>query len=267
MYRKTAVAGYYYPEGAKELEKLIAPHLSNQVKQEFTLAIVPHGEFVYSGALLTETLSLLKFKNTAIILGTNHTGFGEDIAVWGSGAWQTPFGDIAIDEALAAEIINTTFAKADNIAHIREHSIEAVTSVLKYIKPDIKIVPITISGMPLAKLRSFADDLAPYLDDASLLVSTELDHYENEEVTDRKDFLAIEQMLIVDGKALYETVMSEGITVCGVYPLFAGLLAAKKAGADIGRLIRHLTSGAVLADKSSVVGYAGIIIAKKGVER
>jgi AmmeMemoRadiSam system protein B len=55
-------------------------------------------------------------------------------------------------------------------------------------------------------------------------------------------------------------VVSRGITMCGVAPVTAALVAALELGATSAELVMYETSGDVTGDTSSVVGYAGAII-------
>jgi AmmeMemoRadiSam system protein B len=48
--------------------------------------------------------------------------------------------------------------------------------------------------------------------------------------------------------------------MCGYAPAITMISAAKLLGAKTAKLIKYQTSGDVTGDKSSVVGYAGIII-------
>jgi AmmeMemoRadiSam system protein B len=72
--------------------------------------------------------------------------------------------------------------------------------------------------------------------------------------------MAIDRMLEIDAEGLYETVMKEKISMCGVLPATVMLAAAKILGADSARLIKYATSGEVSGDYDSVVGYAGIVV-------
>jgi len=50
------------------------------------------------------------------------------------------------------------------------------------------------------------------------------------------------------------------ISMCGYAPVAVMLSCVKELGASEGRLIAYQTSGDVTNDKTSVVGYAGIIL-------
>lgn len=251
MYRKMVASGEFYPNDPHDLENFINKYRFNGVKTNFITTLVPVCRYGNSGEIGVNTLTRLNLPDTVILTGVNHSGFGETISVWKEGSWETPLGDVAIDEKIAKEIINASTAKDDILAHVREYSIETVVPILKYIKPDIKIVPISFMGMPLAKLRAFGSDLSKFIGrngSSGLIICGDLDRSENLQVVDRNDKLLIDAILSIDGEAIYEIVMEEGANMEGVYPATACLMATYLAGGSKG------------SAASYAPGYAGIIL-------
>ena len=72
--------------------------------------------------------------------------------------------------------------------------------------------------------------------------------------------MAIERVLALDARGLWEVVMREDISMCGFGPTVAMLTAAKILGATQASLVRYATSGDVSGDRESVVGYAGMVV-------
>jgi len=93
-----------------------------------------------------------------------------------------------------------------------------------------------------------------------MLASSDLNHYENQELTLKKDQQAIDAVLARDPEGLWRVVDEEDISMCGFIPTTTMLIAAKQLGATNARLIKHATSGDINRDYSHVVGYAAIII-------
>jgi len=87
-----------------------------------------------------------------------------------------------------------------------------------------------------------------------------MNHYESDAVTRVKDGKAIERILSLDPRGLYDVVMEEEISMCGFGPTVAMLTAALKQGATRAELIKYATSGDVSGDRQMVVGYAGIVV-------
>jgi AmmeMemoRadiSam system protein B len=87
-----------------------------------------------------------------------------------------------------------------------------------------------------------------------------MSHYVSQETAREKDTLAIERILALDARGLYEVVQEEDISMCGFQPTTAAILAAKELGAGRADLIRYMTSGETSGDFDQVVGYAGLRI-------
>ena len=87
-----------------------------------------------------------------------------------------------------------------------------------------------------------------------------MNHYEPDGITRVKDFKAIDQILEMNPRGLYDTVKRENISMCGYGPTIAMLVASKIIGASKAELVKYATSGEVSGDYDQVVGYAGIVV-------
>jgi AmmeMemoRadiSam system protein B len=85
-----------------------------------------------------------------------------------------------------------------------------------------------------------------------------MSHYVSQKTAEKKDRLAIDKVLALDPRGLFETVVSERISMCGFQPTAAALVAAVALGAGTAELVRYATSGDASGDYAQVVGYAGI---------
>jgi len=147
--RKPVVAGKFYPETPIQLEKTCEAFIGEKSKDEYFKhpvgLILPHAGYVYSGKTaglgIKNALRFGKPKNI-IILGPNHTGYGESVAVWKQGTWQTPLGTLQVNEEITSKLVDNEFIFEDEMAHLYEHSIEVQLPLLQYAFGDFKIVPI-----------------------------------------------------------------------------------------------------------------------------
>ncbi|MGA1846862.1 AmmeMemoRadiSam system protein B [Deferribacter abyssi] len=262
MYRKAAVKGYFYPENSNELISFFENHTYGGEKIDGVMALVPHAGYIYSGAIAVKTISRLNIKDKILLLGPNHTGFGEKIALYPEGAWETPFGDVDVCSTLNNKLLNISYISEDIIAHVREHSLEVVLPILKYFKKNFSFSAITMMPMRYEECISLAREIYENIkdEDVLIIVSSDFNHYENAEVTEKKDMLAIQQILNLNSKKLYDTVFDNSISMCGIYPLIVGMEIAKLFKADNALLVEHTHSGVINNEFSQVVGYAGIII-------
>src|SRR5262245_59546988 len=103
MIRRPAVAGSFYPAGEESLRSELRALTRDRTPQtEAPLAlVVPHAGYIYSGRIAARTYLSGALADRIVILGPNHTGEGERIAVQAEGAWRTPLGDAPIDAPLA----------------------------------------------------------------------------------------------------------------------------------------------------------------------
>jgi AmmeMemoRadiSam system protein B/AmmeMemoRadiSam system protein A len=268
MLREPAVAGKFYPDSPGELRALIESFVDKEARQEEVIGLIsPHAGYIYSGAVAGATISRVKFKNTFIIIGPNHTGSGEPYSIMAEGKWKTPLGTVEIDSALAKKLLSeSAYLREDNLAHCYEHSLEVQIPFLQYFKPDIKIVPIILASNDRSVFKSLGHEIARVLGEikreAVILASSDMSHYEPQAKTEKKDRQAIAAILNLDGDELLKRVEEHHITMCGYGPAIVMLAAAKELGAGKAELVKYQTSGDVSGDYSAVVGYAGIIVRK-----
>jgi len=72
--------------------------------------------------------------------------------------------------------------------------------------------------------------------------------------------LAIDRILALDARGLVETVFDNDISMCGVLPTAAVVVAAAALGATRAELVAYANSGEVTGDDREVVAYAGLRI-------
>ena len=125
-------------------------------------------------------------------------------------------------------------------------------------------VPIAIGVSRYAALEALGHGMAQALKGSAgpvmIVASSDMNHYEPDDVTRVKDRKAIDQILALDPAGLYEVVRKEDISMCGYGPAVAMLTAVKELGATRAELVRYATSADTSGDHSAVVGYAGMVI-------
>jgi AmmeMemoRadiSam system protein B/AmmeMemoRadiSam system protein A len=268
MLRGPAVAGQFYPDSPAKLRSMISSFVdAGAEKEEVIGLIVPHAGYVYSGAVAGATISRIKFKDTFVIIGPNHTGYGPPFSVMTQGSWQTPLGEVQIDSELAEKLVSISeYFEEDSQAHQYEHSVEVQLPFLQYFKEDVKIVPVILASSNVEALRAAGHDLARAIGsldrDVVIMVSSDMNHYEPQGTGQRKDRKAIDAILELNEDELVKRIKEDDITMCGYAPAAVMLTAVKELGAGRAELVRYQTSGDISGDYNAVVGYAGIIIRK-----
>ncbi len=227
--------------------------------------VVPHAGYIYSGHVAGAVYGALRLPSRYILMGPRHRPPGEPLAIVSKGFWRTPLGDAKIDEALAAELKRAcTLLREDDVAHRAEHSLEVQLPFLQHCAGDFSFVPVALGTDRFAALedlgRAVAKVVAAQRDPVLIVSSSDLNHYESDALTRVKDRRAIDQILALNPRGLYDTVRREGISMCGFGPTVSLLTAARALGASRAELVRYATSGDITGDRDEVVGYAGIII-------
>ena len=266
MIRNPVVAGQFYPGAPSPLKTMIEGMVDEKaVKADVIGAVSPHAGYIYSGAVAGAVMSKIKFKDTFIIMGPNHTGRGKPVSIMTQGIWKTPLGDVEIDSELANQILVTSgHLQEDYEAHQYEHSIEVQLPFLQYFKKDIKLVPIVLAYGSGKTYKEIGKAIAKAIKDLNrevvIIASSDMTHYEPQESAQRKDNQAIEAILDLDEDELLRRVDELNISMCGYAPTVSLISAAKELGATGAELVKYQTSGDVSGDYGAVVSYAGIII-------
>ncbi|AQU06300.1 AMMECR1 domain-containing protein [Dehalococcoides mccartyi] len=266
MLRQASAAGRYYPASKEKIRSVITPmEVKGIAKERYLGAVMPHAGYPYSGGVAMAVGSRLDLPEIAIILGPSHTGIGAEYAIMASGIWQTPMGEVEIDSPLAHSIMKyCRHIKADPSAHQYEHSIEVQIPILQYFKPDIKIVPITVSFGKSETLADIGYGIASALREtgreAIIIASSDMTHYESQSDAHLKDSLALDAIIKLDAAEMLERIQANHITMCGYAPVAAMLTAVKELGAKRARVVAYQTSGDITHHLDQVVGYAGLVI-------
>jgi hypothetical protein len=266
--RHPAVAGRFYPRDPKDLREEVRSYLSQTPPQKRVHAfgcVAPHAGYMYSGHVAGAVFAALEIPELCLVMCPNHTGIGRPLAVVSEGAWETPFGDVPIDSGFAAALKQRcSLLEEDSSAHRTEHAAEVELPFLQSIQPNLKFVPIALGTSQFEALEqlgnAIADVIAEQVSRVLIVASSDMNHYESDAITRVKDQSAIEPMLRLDARALYDAVIQKRISMCGLGPAVAMLTATRKLGATCAELVKYATSGDVSGDHDLVVGYAGIIV-------
>ena len=277
--RKPSVAGSFYAGSARELRQQIESCFRHplgrgelpsvgKVEARHILGLVsPHAGYMYSGPVASHGFFQIASEGkpeVIVILGPNHHGIGAEVALSKESKWQTPLGNIEVDEEIGEHVSSASrWVKFDDQAHRWEHSIEVQLPFLQYIYGNgFRIVPITMLRQDLETSQDLGQAIATALKgkDGVIIASTDFTHYEPQSVASKKDRLALEAILNLDAEQLEKVVSAHNISMCGIGPVMTMLAVCKLLGASKARLLRYATSGDITGDYSAVVGYASVEI-------
>jgi MEMO1 family protein len=265
--RPPAVAGRFYPDDPAELTRQIASFASSaeEPPRPAFACLVPHAGYRYSGHVAGAVYARLKLPRRFLLLGPRHFPRGKPQAILSEGAWKTPLGRAEIDSELARDL-KSAYPQLceDGVAHETEHAIEVQLPFLQSLAGDFRFVPIALGPTDYVQLESLGHAIANVVrrqqDPVLIIASSDMNHYESDEITRRKDGLAIERVLALDAAGLFDVVRREEISMCGFGPAVSMLTAARLLGAARATLVRYATSGDINGDRNEVVGYAGVIV-------
>jgi len=272
--RRPAVSGMFYAGTVGELQEQIGwcykhelgpgtiPQVNNEGPRKIVAMVVPHAGYYYSGPVAAHAYKELAedgIFDTAVILGPNHTGYGDPVSVWTEGSWSTPLGEAEVDKKLAQRLLGDV-VKADERAHIHEHSIEVQLPWLQYLYGKVRIVPIAMMAQDLETARIVGKSIGKVGGNLVVIASSDLTHYEPQSIAMEKDSSVIEAIIALDEEELYERCERLGCTMCGYGPVAAAIVASKEMKSEKASLLKYATSGDTSGDFSRVVGYGSIVI-------
>lgn len=266
MIRRPVVNGTFYPDDKNSIREFLSAAVpGKQPKKTARGLILPHAGYVYSGKVAAVTASRVIATPTIVILGPNHTGTGKTFSAYSRGTWITPLGEVAVNQELAAAVLSQEGPiSEDATAHAFEHSIEVELPVLQYFFEEFTFLPICCQTASWKEYSRAAHQIYTALksrkENALIVASSDMTHYEPDAMARKKDRTAIEPILRLDEKGLLETVRKEHLTMCGIAPVSIMLILTKLLGATKAEVALYQTSGDSSGDYSSVVGYLGAII-------
>jgi MEMO1 family protein len=277
--RRAVVAGSFYEGTAEALRSQIEGCFLNQLgprklpvvnpsgKRQILGLVCPHAGYMYSGAVAANAYFSLASDgkpDVVVVLGPNHSGYGNPLSIMDRGAWRTPLGDVEIDSDVADAIAQEVgIIDVNEVAHRHEHSIEVQLPFLQYLYgSSFKFVPICFLMQDIDSAAEVGKGLAETLANrnAVVIASSDFTHYESQANVDRKDMAALKAIEKLDEKQFYQILEAQNLSACGYGPIAALMAYAKVLGAKKADLLSHKTSGDITGDRSSVVGYAALII-------
>ncbi len=279
--RLPAVAGSFYPDNEGELRTQIhqcflhplgpraIPSIPAEKNENLVGLIVPHAGYTYSGPVAAHSyfqLGISGPRQSVVILGPNHSGYGSGVSANTSGEWSTPLGEVSVDSLLGERIVkNSGLIDVEDQSHRSEHSIEVQLPFLQFIYPrQFRFVPVCMMLQDLETSKDVGDAVARAVQDtgAVLLASSDWTHYEPQEKAAAKDKAALEGVVAMDPERFHRTIEENRVSACGYGPVTAMIHASKILGAKKAELLSYHTSGDVTGEKDAVVGYAAVMLMK-----
>jgi AmmeMemoRadiSam system protein B len=279
--RRAIFAGSWYPSSAAECEIEIAAFLAEGKKMQHPTrermgGIVPHAGWFFSGSIACNVINCLKSDDPPdvfVVFGM-HLHPKSPCYMMTEGAWETPFGEIQVEEQMARELTKQfPFSIESPNNFQQDNTIELQLPFIKYFFNDVKIVA---AGVPPDKnsleIGRAVVEIGKRLDlKIKVIGSTDLTHYGRnygfvskgsgqkavDWVREENDRRIIDTMLAMDAeKVISEALVSQNACCAGAAA--TAIETAKHLGAQKAQAIAYATS----YDKNpadSFVGYVGVV--------
>ncbi len=277
--KRPSFAGSFYPADRLSLQALVDTSLKEAEKDAAPLPSVPfaimapHAGYVYSGKVAAYAYNSIRGKGfkTVILLGPSHREALSGIALYPSGAWETPLGKVQVDRAMGRRLASMCPGIRENTGIFsREHSLEVQLPFLQRTLEDFRIVPLLVGSMEERGYQAFADALKNVLKQGKgkvlIVVSTDMSHYHPYSDAVRMDSSTLELV----GQLKYEP-LAKGIRegtneLCGAPGAITALMVTEKLGGEA-RVLNYANSGDTAGDRSRVVGYGAVAFFKPGKKK
>ncbi len=286
--RKPIVAGQFYPGRSDHCREQITEILESlplrqDLPSTIVAGIVPHAGWTFSGRTAAMVFGAIKqihqHVDTYVIFGAAHGYYGKKPAVYNKGCWETPLGQIAVDEELAEAVLDAGPADGNCNAHRTEHSIEVQIPFVQFLFPEARILPVITPPSELAITlgQNIGSLIARQKQKIVCIGSTDLTHYGPrygftpmgigttalewaERVNDRQ---FIDRALRLEPQALLDGAM-ENYYACGPGAAAATIACAKTLGVEKGILLEHTNSNQVMLQQfgeagDDSVGYTAMV--------
>jgi AmmeMemoRadiSam system protein B len=229
--------------------------------------MAPHAGLMFSGpvgAYAYKAAAAAGRFDAAILVGPSHFVAFDGVALYPSGAFDSPLGPAPIDEPLAAELLAASpIVQALPQAHRREHSLEMQLPFIRRLLPDVSIVPLLMGYQTIDTIRALANAIVRVTAGRRVLLvaSTDLSHYFDASTAESLDRRVLEAVARFDPESFirtfeqYPEAERGRYVACGGGPAIAVMLAARARGARHGRALKYMHSGQISGDLSGVVGY------------
>jgi hypothetical protein len=273
--RRAVHAGRFYAGEAGALRREVETLLAESPRQGYCktpLALLaPHAGYLYSGAVAAAAYRTIQGStiDRVLILAPTHTTAFVGAALPGMAAFETPLGEVPVDQKAVDELgLYPHFSVSDE-AHAEEHAIEVELPFLQVgLAGPFKILPMTIGDLPDEGLEPIVERLSELIDQRRSrcqrwLIVASSDTYHG---YDRRECMANDERLMAllatmdAGKLIAESTRRK-VMACGWKGLAVAMMLAERLGARECRVLSHRNSSDVTARGAAadggryVVGY------------
>ena len=257
--RQPAVAGMFYPADKQLLKDDIHQYLNQasiEQQEHLKAIVVPHAGYMYSGPIAAAAFKqLIPFKDTikrVVLLGPSHRVAFSGLAVPQSDIFNTPLGEIQIDQKGIQLLLDLPQVVISEQAHRDEHSLEVQLPFLQEILDEFTLIPLVVGDAERNEVAEVINRL--WGDQHTLIViSTDLSHYHSYNEAKQRDQATSDAIINLKPDLIgYED-------ACGRNGLKGMMTVAEEKNLSID-ILDLRNSGDTAGDKSRVVGYGAYVV-------
>jgi len=264
--RKAAVAGQFYPDSTNDLRREITTFLNQALADDRArekpailqpkAIIVPHAGYMYSGSTAADGFShLFPFKDTikrVVLLGPSHRVGFTGIASSSATFFQTPLGDIPLDQEANKQLLSLHQVHEIDQAHEFEHSLEVQLPFLQTLLSDFKLIPLVVGDADSHTVSQVLEALWGN-EETLFVISSDLSHYLDYQSAIEQDASTCRAIESCSPESIKDE------DACGRNPIKGLLVSARKHKLSI-KTVTLRNSGDTAGDKQRVVGYGAWVL-------
>jgi hypothetical protein len=273
--RPSPIAGQWYEGNPKTLARVVDEYLDNaqlpELDGDVVAVIAPHAGHVYSGPVAGYAFAALRGRSPDLVavISPMHHPYYEPLITTAHDAYSTPLGNIPVDKealsALDAELKSELGFGLSPVSRDKEHSLEIELPFLQRVfRSEWKLLPVMVRAQDPRVSQGLGKALANVLRGRNfvLVASTDLSHFYDQDTAELLDAEMLKRFESFDPDSIFEAERTGKAFACGHAAVAAVLWAARELGANRVKVLHHATSGDVIGDFSSVVGYGAAVVLK-----
>ena len=261
--RSPAVAGMFYPERARELQAILSDVLSDAASRMEPgpapkAIIAPHAGYVYSGPIAASAYARLQpladVVQRVVLIGPSHRVPLRGLAAPSVDAFATPLGQVELDRAAIADVLELPQVREWDAPHAGEHSLEVHLPFLQAILPRFSLIPLVAGDASPEEVAQVLERLwgGP---ETLIVISSDLSHYLDYATARELDSVTCRAIEKLDAGAVgYDQ-------ACGRVPITGLLTLARRKHLSVTTLDLR-SSGDTAGDRRRVVGYGAWMFAE-----
>jgi AmmeMemoRadiSam system protein B len=255
------VAGAFYPSDPISLKQQLNDFFeqAGQPEDDFELKalIAPHAGYVYSGKTAASAYAYLDNKDLkkVFLLAPSHYYSFTGAAIYDGEKIQTLLAETNISKVADQLAGSNPLIIRSGQPYEKEHALEVQLPFIQNQLTDFELIPMILGQIDPQIAASLAGSIADVWDQQSLMViSTDLAHFHQAELNDKKDRLTMELIEQGDSPKLFDANRNGESELCGLGPVMVMMELAGRMNWKI-KILEHTNSGMITGDMNSVVGY------------